>query len=83
MTPTTPTGTRSMKLRWGCSLGSRSPAGRAGNVAASKTSSVATCVSNCAAPVILPPSRMLHCSISVAFAFQMSPARRRIAARPV
>ena len=57
--------------------------GRAGSVAASKTSSVATWVSNWAAPVILPPSRMLHCSISAAFAFHMSPARRRTAARSV
>jgi len=52
-------------------------------VAASYTSSVATCVSNWAAGGILPLSRMFHCSISAALAFQMSPARRSSAARSV
>ena len=52
-------------------------------MAASYTSSVATCVSNCAAGGILPLSRMFHCSISAALAFQMSPARRSTAARSV
>ena len=83
MTPTTPTGTRSAKLRCGCSLGSSSPYGRDGSVAASKISSVATCVSNWAAGGILPPSRTLQSSISAAFASQISPALRRIAARCV
>ena len=60
-----------------------SPVGRFGSVAASKISSVATCVSNCAAGGILPPSRTLQPSISAALASQISPALRRIAARSV